>query len=75
MFMLTFIIASVIAFMIKNIFCAVDTLFKPEKDKCMIYSVIIRVLAVFVEIVVLLTLLRVVAILKIYDLIDGFWIV
>lgn len=75
MFMLTFIIASVIAFMIKNIFCAVVTLFKPKKDKCMIYSAIIRILAVFIEIVVLLTLLRVVAILKVYDLMEGFWIV
>lgn len=75
MFMLSFIIASVIAFMIKNIFCAVGTLLKPKKDKCMIYSVIIRILAVFIEIVVLLTLLRVVAILKVYDLMEGFWIV
>ena len=75
MFMLTFIIASVIAFMIKNIFCAIDTLLKPKKDKCMIYSVIIRILAIFIETVVLLTLLRVVAILKVYDLMEGFWIV
>ena len=75
MFMLSFIIASVIAFMIKKIFCAVDTLLKPKKDKCMIYSAIIRILAVFIEIVVLLTLLRVVAILKVYDLMEGFWIV
>lgn len=75
MFMLSFIIASVIAFMIKNIFCAVDTLLKSKKDKCMIYSVIIRILAVFIETIVLLTLLRVVAILKVYDLMEGFWIV
>lgn len=75
MFILTLIIASIIAFVIKNVFCIVDTLFKPKKDTYIIYSILIRIAVAIIEIIAVYALLRIVAILKIHDLIEGFWMV
>lgn len=75
MFILTFIIASMIAFVIKNVFCIVDTFFNYKKDLYTIYSVVIRIVVAIAEIIAVYALLRIMAILKIHDLIEGFWMV
>ena len=75
MFIVTLIVASVVACVIKNVYLTVDLFFNPKKTSNPLSDALIRILFIIFEIIAAYSLLRIVAILRINDLLEGFWMV
>lgn len=73
MFIVTLIMASIVACIIKNVYLTVDIFFNLKKTSNPLTDILIRILFTIFEIVSVYSLLRIIAILKINDLLNGFW--